>query len=719
VLLALANPPTSLWPLALVALVPLLLALRSARPLSGGLIGLTFGFAYFGLVMYWILLFGELAWSGLALANASFAALFGSLAPVMLRRGRPWVSALSISCLWTSVEFLRSLGPLSGLTWGDLAYTQSSNRMLLPLAALAGGWAISFAVVLVNALLAEAASSESPHVAPRALALAGAVAIVPVILPLPHADGRAIDVAAIQVEVPKTLLLSPDLEDRLIAERHASLHRDLAEDPPDLVVWAEDSLDTDPANDPALRELVQGTIREVGAPTLVGGIMGPDGGRKYNQGVLYDGGGAETGRYAKTNLVPFGEYVPWRDRLSFLELLQQVPRDLTPGKSVQPIAVENLRFGDIICFENGFPPLVRAQVTQGAQFIVVSSNNASYLTTAASQQQLEMSRLRAVENGRWVIHAGVSGISAFIDPAGGVHQATELFRQGITRQQIRTSDSRTPYNRTGDWVAFLSMITAAGMILMPNTNGGGAPPGPLPAHRRVLVILPTYNEAQTIGSVLSQLLALPQNLNLLVIDDGSPDGTAGIVQGIAKDEPRVNLHRRAGKFGLASAYAEGFERALEGGYDLAVEMDSDLSHDPAELPRLLQAASDHHLVVGSRYIPGGSVTNWSYLRRLLSRTGNRYARFCLGFPFTDSTSGFRVYRRDLLEHLMAKGVHAEGYGFQVELAFRSWKDGFAVVERPITFREREHGHSKISRRIVVEALWEVTIWGARDRFRPR
>lgn len=719
VLLALANPPASLWPLAMVGLVPFLLALRPATPVRGALLGLTFGFTYFGLVMYWILLFGELAWSGLALANAVFAASFGWLTPVVARLGRPWISALAISCLWTSLEFLRSLGPLSGLTWGDLAYTQAGNRMLLPLAALAGGWAITFAVILINALLTEAASAEQPRLAVRTLAVAGFVAVFPMLAPLPADDGPVIDVAAIQVEVPKTLLLSPDLEDRLIAERHASLHRGLANDPPDLVVWAEDSLDGDPANDPELAELVQDTIREVGAPTLVGGIMGPDGGRKYNQGVLYDGRGVEVARYAKTNLVPFGEYVPWRDRLSFLELLGQVPRDLTPGSSVRPISVGDLRFGDIICFENGFPSLVRAQVTQGAQFLVVSSNNASYLTTAASQQQLEMSRIRAVENGRWVVHAGVSGISAFVDPHGGVHRPTDLFRQQVTRQRIHLSDSRTPYNRAGDWVAFLSMITVVGMILMPNTSGGGAPPGPLPAQPRALVVLPTYNEALTIRTVLDQLLALPAHLDLLVIDDDSPDGTAGIVEDIAEDQPRLRLHRRAGKFGLASAYAEGFERALEGNYDLAVEMDSDLSHEPQQLPSLLEAASEHHLVVGSRYVPGGSVTNWGYLRRLLSRTGNRYARFCLGFPLTDSTSGFRVYRRELLEHLMRMGIHAEGYGFQVELAFRAWKDGFSVTERPITFKEREHGHSKISRRIVLEALWEVTIWGARDRFRPR
>jgi glycosyltransferase involved in cell wall biosynthesis len=149
---------------------------------------------------------------------------------------------------------------------------------------------------------------------------------------------------------------------------------------------------------------------------------------------------------------------------------------------------------------------------------------------------------------------------------------------------------------------------------------------------------------------------------------------------------------------------------------MVVEMDSDLSHDPDELPRLLEAARRFDLVIGSRYVPGGSVSNWSRPRLALSRAGNRYARLALGLPVHDATSGFRVYRRRLLEHLVTEPIRSDGYGFQIELAFRAWRDGFAVGEAPITFREREHGVSKISRRIVFEALWLVTIWGLRVRF---
>jgi len=719
--LALAFPPAALWPIAFVALIPFLWAVRESRPRRGFLLGFVFGFAYFGAQVYWILLFGELAWSGLTSANALYTAVFGLFAPVVWRRERPVRSVVGLAALWTAFEFARGSWPLGGLTWGDVAYSQAPNPFLLPLASVTGALGLSFVVALVNGLLFLALMRWGRGKA-RSLglvAVALALVLAPAPIPASQPSGQEVDVAAIQVPVPKGLALDPLLEDRLIAEMHADAHRTLASSPPDLVIWAENALDQDPTRDPSLGRLVTGAIREVGAPTLAGAITGPPGGRQYNQSLLYDSRGKIVDRYTKVHLVPFGEFVPWRDRLGFLELLRQIPRDLTPGKSLQPLKVDGLEFANVICFENAFPEIDRTLIARGAQFLVVSTNNASYLRTAAASQHLAMSRLRAVENGRWVVHSAISGISAFVDPEGRVYDSTQLFEPAIIRRTITASTSRTIYNRFGNWFAWLSVVVAVGLMLVPRRreNRRGAP-GPLPERPRTLVILPTYNERDTIAEVLSRLLELPGDIDILVVDDNSPDGTADIALKMGGEDAPIRVLRRPAKAGLATAYLTGFESAVRDGYDLIVEMDSDLSHQPEELPALLAAARTHDLTIGSRYVAGGSVTNWGAFRRALSRAGNRYARLALGFPLTDATSGFRVYRKELIRALLADGIHSEGYGFQIELAYRTWLHGFDITDVPITFREREHGHSKISRRIVLEALALVTLWGVRERLRP-
>jgi glycosyltransferase involved in cell wall biosynthesis len=300
-----------------------------------------------------------------------------------------------------------------------------------------------------------------------------------------------------------------------------------------------------------------------------------------------------------------------------------------------------------------------------------------------------------------------------------VHDETGLFQTTTTHHTITTSTAQTVYTRFGDWFPWLSVVVAAGLVLVPRRRERERPePLPLPEHARTLVLLPTLEEHDTIGDVIDRLLALPEAVDLLVIDDASPDGTAAI----AKERTasgRVEVLERPNKMGLASAYVTGFRHAMEHGYDLVVEMDSDLSHEPEELSELLAGAVAADLVIGSRYIPGGSVTNWSRSRVLLSKAGNGYARVSLGFPIHDATSGFRVYRRRLIAHILENPPTAEGYGFQIELALRAWQDGFGVAERPISFREREHGHSKLSRRIVAEALWLVAVWGVKARLSSR
>lgn len=232
---------------------------------------------------------------------------------------------------------------------------------------------------------------------------------------------------------------------------------------------------------------------------------------------------------------------------------------------------------------------------------------------------------------------------------------------------------------------------------------------------RVLVIVPTYNEKDNLEIIARRLhLAVP-SADLLVVDDNSPDGTGAVADGLAADAEWVHvLHRRA-KEGLGAAYLAGFAWARDHGYDVVVEMDADGSHAPEQLPRLLAALESADLVLGSRWVPGGEVKNWPKSRELLSRGGNAYTRIALGLPLRDATGGYRAYRRPVLDPLLDRGIASQGYCFQVDLAWQVWRAGHRVVEVPITFAERERGESKMSRAIVAEALWRVTLWGLQSR----
>jgi len=233
---------------------------------------------------------------------------------------------------------------------------------------------------------------------------------------------------------------------------------------------------------------------------------------------------------------------------------------------------------------------------------------------------------------------------------------------------------------------------------------------------RTLVVLPTYDEAANIEEVLRRLNAACPDARILVVDDSSPDGTAKIAEQVGEELGVVEVMRRPAKSGLGSAYRDGFKQGLLEGFDVMVEMDSDLSHDPAALPQLLAAVAEGaDLAIGSRYVPGGSIPDWSWYRRALSRWGNRYAAIVLGIRVADATSGFRAYRAESLAKIDFHTIRADGYGFQIEMAHRVLLTGGSISEIPISFTDRLRGESKMSGRIVVEALVLVTWWGIRDR----
>jgi dolichol-phosphate mannosyltransferase len=233
---------------------------------------------------------------------------------------------------------------------------------------------------------------------------------------------------------------------------------------------------------------------------------------------------------------------------------------------------------------------------------------------------------------------------------------------------------------------------------------------------KVLVVVPTYNERGNIRVLLPQLFdSIADNCHILVIDDASPDGTGAEVRALARRRDRLHVIERPRKRGLGTAYLTAFEWGINAGCSAIVQMDADLSHDPQVVPQLLDALGRADLVIGSRYVVGGSIENWGRFRRLLSRAGNLYARILLGFDVRDSTSGFRAYRSEALAEQSLQRIRSEGYAFQIEMTHRVWLARRRIDEVPITFTERREGKSKLDRRIILEALWRVPVWAIRHR----
>src|SRR5439155_6797694 len=422
---------------------------------------------------------------------------------------------------------------------------------------------------------------------------AAAAVLLPALVPLSMAAGPNLDVAVVQGNVDKAEAASFYLTSRQVAENHIRLHEQLARDPPDLAVWPENSLDVDPTTDPGLQAEVTTAIRVVGAPTLAGAVTDAPGGRFHNQVLFYSGQGAILGRYSKMHPVPFGEYVPFRPLLGWVEQLRYVPRDIAPGHQFRLFDVRGVLVGTPICFENTFPDLFRRFVSAGANLMVVTTNDSSYADSPASREHVVMGQMRAVETGRWVVQAAISGESALIDPRGRVRLHTGLFVPAILRSSVPTSSARTVYVQFGDWFPWACGIGVLGgllaWVLRRRTVHNGSPPAPpagesevgerrwapLPsgaADAEVMVVLPTYNERETVVAVLTGVRAAGPNIHALVVDDNSPDGTGEIVAALAQNEPRGRVLGRSGKLGLASAYHLDFRRALQEGFVVVVEM---------------------------------------------------------------------------------------------------------------------------------------------------
>lgn len=490
-LLTTAFPPLDQGWVALVALAPLFLALRGASGRAGALAGFSFGAVFFGILLFWISSFGFLAWSLLCLLMAAFAAVFGVLGARASRFGLGW-RIVAVPLLWAGSELARGAFPLGGFTWGGLGYTQHGGGSMLGLARVGGVYLLGLAVAVVNALVAELLAERGsvrraePMTGPRPAGLrlrvapvAGAVALVvlPGFLPLGTAGPVAgtLDVAAVQGNVPRDRFTGlgrrggrTGPEDFTIVENHVRVTERLVGAPaPDLVIWPENALDRDPRSNPNLFEPVVALVRRLRAPFLVGAIL--DAGERFtNSNLLLSPNGAIDARYDKVHLVPFGEYVPWRFARRLVPVLdRELPVDGKPGARLVPFAVGDATVGSLICFESTYPSLARELARMGSQVIVVSTNNASFGTSPAAREHLAMSRLRAVENGRPVVHAAIAGISAIVMPDGSVVARAGLFRPALLRARLPLPTGRTPYTRYGKVIELTLALGAAITALAP------------------------------------------------------------------------------------------------------------------------------------------------------------------------------------------------------------------------------------------------------------
>ena len=513
--LVLAFPGPDLGLVAFVALVPLLLAVERVRPGWAAVLGLVSGLVFYLLHIWWINVFGYLALGALSLVQAAFLAGFAALVPATRRLGG-W-RLLALPACWAALELVRAHAPLGGFPWAILGLSQHGGGPLLQGARVVGVYGLSAVIVAVNLALAEGirsiwgAASAAPNPPSRApaagrwrrlrppagwLVLAVALPFAGVAAPAPpRADGPALDLVAVQGNVPG--IGREDRPDQAQADavtfaNHVRATEALAAGPaPDLVIWGEGAANDDPERHPELADGIRRAAAAARAPLLVGASTQDSPGRWATEALLYDRDGRLTDRYTKRRLVPFGEYVPGgRVLRKLVPATNQVGVDKRPGHRLAPMTVDGVRFGTIICWESAYADDARQLARDGARFLVVITNNSSWGIAPGSAQHLATSQLRAVEQGRTVVHAAVSGISAVIGPDGEVQQRTGLYEQATVRAAVAPRSALTPYARFGrllEWymvaVALVALAAAALLGLGARRPVAGAEPlSPRPQH---------------------------------------------------------------------------------------------------------------------------------------------------------------------------------------------------------------------------------------------
>ncbi|HTY71156.1 MAG TPA: apolipoprotein N-acyltransferase [Actinomycetes bacterium] len=481
VALTFAFDPYGLWWLAPLCVAALALAVRGLRWRAAALVGLAFGLGEMVPLLHWTGVYvGPVPWLILAVVQALYFAPLGVGVALCSRLPAPG-AVVGGAAVWVVEEAVRGRWPYGGFTWGRLAFSQA-DAPWLRVASLGGAPLVTFVVALIGMLLAVGLVEARRHrVAPAAGCLAALVvlALAAAAVPAPVARGRAVTVALVQGNVPRIGLDIETQQEQVLRYHVAETQRLAAAVAagrvarPDLVIWPENASDVDPYADPQARELIQEAVDAVGVPVLVGAVVtNPlDPNTLFNMGIVWGpllsatpGPGPV---YVKQHPVPFAEYIPMR-RLArfFSSAVDRVSRNFAKGAGPGVLQIGPARVGDVICFEVSDDTLVRRTVDAGAQLIAVQTNNATFGHTPETRQQLAMSRLRAVEHGRWVLIAATSGISAAIAPDGRVVQRTQLFTPATVVQQVRLSDSRTLADRLGNTVELLLVLVGVGAVVL-------------------------------------------------------------------------------------------------------------------------------------------------------------------------------------------------------------------------------------------------------------
>jgi apolipoprotein N-acyltransferase len=474
VLTGFCFPPYDLGPVVLVALVPLLWAWRAARPRHAALYGFAFGIGCYGVVLEWVRYFGAVAIVPLVGVMTLAVAVAGATVAALARRRVS--SPLLTAAVWVVLEYIRGRWPLGGFPWADLGVALHGSGAARAIASLGGTLLVSFVVVVTNGFVLDALLAVRDHRRKAGLVaaagLAGVVAFAGIAVvarydPTPTGHLRFALLQGDDRELP----LARQTTQRLTAA-HLAL-ADQLRGHYDLIVFPESALDTDPQLDPALAVSLTRIARAHGASVLVNARTPAPDGLVRNSNLLYGPDGTLEGVYSKQHLVPFGEYVPWRNELGFIGELRQIPYDFAPRHRNVMFRVAGHRVGSVICFESAFAPLVRDYVRDGAEAIVVSTSNRSYRRSGNAAQHLALSQMRAAETARPVLQASVSGISGVIDAQGNVHDTTRLFERALVRGEITTTTGETPYVRFGDWIVLLSAmgVVAAAVLALTRSRG--------------------------------------------------------------------------------------------------------------------------------------------------------------------------------------------------------------------------------------------------------